>query len=334
MPAKIEVDILEDCIRDLSPDVLNTLLKDNTRSTDYVQANIFWATHDYEALGKNYGYFDPITTDLITRDNSKVIMPRVLKDKKTQTARIKGKAEVFTPSWVCNTQNNLIDEAWFGKKNVFNTETPDHSWIVNENKIEFPNGKTWQDYVADTRMEITCGEAPYLASRYDTTTGEFIPIDRRIGLIDRKLRVVSENATTSTEWIEAAQKAYKSLYAYEWQGDNLLLAREAMLMSFIEYYKGKFGKMPDTSDIHETAKIISWNLWQMDGLKGVVPKSCHDYTEPSLFDDCATKNKPCPGCKENNINKHNGDKCKLMDWDKFKTWNEYETIEFVSLLKR
>lgn len=50
MPAKIEVDILEDCIRDLSPDVLNTLLKDNTRSTDYVQANIFWATHDYEAF--------------------------------------------------------------------------------------------------------------------------------------------------------------------------------------------------------------------------------------------------------------------------------------------
>ena len=112
-------------------------------------------------------------------------------------------AEVFTPSWICNAQNNLIDEAWFGRKDVFNREltTPDgqHTWKVNEAKITFPEGKTWKDYVHDIRMEITCGEAPYLVSRYDTTTGCFIPVDRRIGLLDRKLRIISENTATSGE---------------------------------------------------------------------------------------------------------------------------------------
>lgn len=78
-------------------------------------------------------------------------------------------------------------------------------------------------------MEITCGEGPYLVSRYDTTTGDFIPVEERIGLLDRKLRVISENTETSGEWLEMAQKAYKNIYAFEWQGDNLLLAREALL---------------------------------------------------------------------------------------------------------
>ena len=64
-------------------------------------------------------------------------------------------------------------------------------------------------------MEITCGEAPYLVSRYDTTTGMFIPLEQRIGMLDRKLRIISENTTTSGEWLEMAQEAYKNIYAYE-----------------------------------------------------------------------------------------------------------------------
>jgi hypothetical protein len=39
-------------------------------------------------------------------------------------------------------------------------------------------------------MEISCGEAPYLVSRYDTVSGNIISVDDRIGLLDRKLRVV------------------------------------------------------------------------------------------------------------------------------------------------
>ena len=212
-------DILENDILRASPELLATLLKDHTTSRGDAVCNIFWATSDYERLGAGYGYNDPILPELITGGNGQVIMPRILKHRDTQSARVRDMAEVFTPSWVCNAQNNLIDEAWFGRKDVFNTEYTSedgtHGWKTNPDKITFPEGKIWKDYVRDTRLEITCGEAPYIASRYDATTGAIIPIGERIGLLDRKLRVISENTDTSGEWLEAAQEAYKSTYAYE-----------------------------------------------------------------------------------------------------------------------
>ena len=161
------IDIREDDLLALSAEVLDTLLRDHTTGK-----NIFWATHDYEALGSEYDYHSEILSHLITGERGMVIRPRVLKSKENQTDRAKGMAEVFTPSWVCNAQNNLVDEAWFGRKDVFNVEdTANHTWKANTDKIEYPKGKTWKDYVRATRMEMTCGEAPYLVSRYDATTG-------------------------------------------------------------------------------------------------------------------------------------------------------------------
>ena len=248
-------------------------------------------------------------------------------------------AEVFTPSWICNTQNNLIDEAWFGRKDVFNHEVTaedgTHTWEVNPDKIAFPEGRTWKDYVRENRLEITCGEAPYLVSRYDTTTGTFIPVEKRIGLLDRKLRIVSENTATTREWLEAAKDAYRNIYAYEWQGDSLLLAREALLLSFIEYYRNKFGKDPQIKSINHIAYIISWNVWQMDGLKGVVPDSCGERVrmEPSLF-GTIERREPCEGCLKNDLTKHNGIYCIIKDWratDKT-TGKKGKRIRFIDLI--
>ena len=326
------VDIREDDLRNISEEVLAALLRDHT-----TQKNIFWATHDYEELGSEYSYHSPILPELITGERGMVIRPRVLKSKEEQTARAKGKAEVFTPSWVCNAQNNLVDEAWFGRKNVFNTEVhSNHTWRVNHNKIEFPEGKTWKDYVRATRMEITCGEAPYLVSRYDTTTGEAIPLERRIGLLDRKLRVISENVERRTEWLKWAQTAYMNIYGFEWQGDNLLLAREALLWSFIEYYKAKFGRQPQLKSMKYIAYIISWNLWQMDGLKGVVPDSCKDgvkEVELTLFGE-QEKMIRCAGCQSDDFHKHNGTYCLIRDWgnkDPY-TGENNRKIRFVDLI--
>jgi hypothetical protein len=264
------IDIREDNLLALSAKVLDTLLRDHTTGK-----HILWATHDYEALGSEYDYHSEILPHLITGEHGMVIRPRVLKSKEQQADRVKDMAEVFTPSWVCNAQNNLVDEAWFGRKDVFNVEDSEcHTWKANPNKIEFPEGKTWKDYVRATRMEMTCGEAPYLVSRYDATTGEPIPLQERIGLLDRKLRVISENVDVSGDWLDWSQVAYKSIDGFEWQGDNLLLAREALLLTFIEYYQEKFGKTPLLKSINYFAYIISWNRWQMDGLKGVVPDSC------------------------------------------------------------
>ena len=207
----VSADILENNLSEQYPEAFTQLLRDHT-----TQKNIFWATHDYESLGAGFQYSDNILPENITGANGTIIKPRVLKSKEDQTGRVKDMAEVFTPSWICNAQNNLVDEAWFGRPDVFNVEDPaNHSWQTTPSPVTFPEGKTWRDYVRATRMEITCGEAPYLVSRYDATTGKFIPLTERIGLLDRKLRVVSENVHTSGEWLKWAQTAYQNIYGYD-----------------------------------------------------------------------------------------------------------------------
>jgi hypothetical protein len=330
------VDILENEIREQYPEVLENLLRDHT-----TQKNIFWATDNYIHLGNQYKSNEQILPELITGDNGNIIMPRVHKDKILQQSRSKEMAEVFTPSWICNAQNNLIDNAWFGRSDVFNFEIPfdngANKWDVNEEAITFPKGKTWKDYVLDTRLEITCGEAPYITSRYDTTTGEYIPVKSRIGLLDRKLRVINENVDSTGEWLKAAQDAYKSTYAFEWQGDSLLLARESMLVTFIENYRIKFGKDPLLKSLEFIAYIISWNVWQMDGLKGVVPNSCGGFTitNVDLFGNVKVDNSFCRGCLDNNIFRHNGTYCLIKDWSKkdLETGRAGRKIRYVELLK-
>lgn len=332
-----EIDILENEILEKYPEVLQILLRDHT-----TKKNIFVATDNYEYLGDGYKFNDPILVELITGDNGNIIMPRVQKDKILQQSRSKEMAEVFTPSWICNAQNNLIDNEWFGKKGVFNIEVklPDgsSSWEINKEKITFPENKTWKHYVRDTRLEIACGEAPYITSRYDTTTGKFIPVERRIGLLDRKLRVINENVHSTSEWIKAAQTAYKNIYAFEWHGDNLLLAREAMLITFIENFTLKFGKEPMLKSIQYIAYIISWNVWQMDGLKGVIPNSCKDkiITIENLWGEKEITKISCEGCKKNDIYKHNGIYCLVKDWDNtdLKTGNKGRKIRFIDLIKK
>ena len=331
-----EIDIIENEIHLKYPKVLDILLQDHTTNH-----NIFWATTNYQELGDNYQFSSQINTKSITEENGHIIIPRVKKDKELQLSRVREMAEVFTPSWICNAQNNLIDNAWFGRENVFNTEIQlengTRTWKVNRNKISFPEGKTWKHYVRDSRLEMACGEAPYITSRYDTTTGDFIPIEKRIGLLDRKLRVINENVENTGEWLEAAQTAYKNIYAFEWQGDSLLLAREAMLITFIENYIFKFGKEPLLKSIQFIAYIISWNVWQMDGLKGVIPNSCETkkIETENLFGEIETKIEECKGCSNDDIKNHNGTKCLIKDWsnsDK-KTGKKGRKIRFVDLIK-
>lgn len=332
---RTEIDILENEILEKYPDVLDILLRDHT-----TQENIFWASDNYEHLGKTYTFESQILTNLITGKNGNVIMPRVQKDKILQQSRARNMAEVFTPSWICNAQNNLIDNSWFEKQNIFNKEIEldDGSWVweVNPQKITFPKNKTWKDYVCDKRLEMACGEAPYITSRYDTTTGAFIPVNERIGILDRKLRVINENVNTSDEWLKAAQTAFMSTYAYEWQGDSLLLAREAMLFTFIENYSLKFGKEPLLKSIKYIAYIISWNVWQMDGIKGVIPDSCKDSqtTVKNMFGPDEIIRTNCSGCENGNIKKHNGIYCLVKDWsnkDKA-TGRKGKKIRFIDLL--
>ena len=343
--------------------VLKELLTDHTRRQmiraqkghEKDDAYIIWATDDYvEENGDEYRFECEIKPELVTGEHRYVIMPRVLKDKYQQIKRSKDKAEVFTPSWVCNAQNNLIDEAWFGRKDAFNKETITedgiHDWEPTESVSFEGSGKTWEDYIRDTRMEITCGEAPYLVSRYDTTTGEEIPFNKRIGLLDRKMRVINENVQTLDDWKTWAKIAYHNIYGFEWQGDNLLLAREALFYTVLDYYEDiqkRLGMKPKKlhpSTMLSFAYIISWNIWQMDGLKFVIPESCEKVNvclnqkeidraindpfrqmfpeEAGPIPEPEYELQDCPGCASGDNTKHTGIYAKIRDWDLFANKND------------
>lgn len=261
--------------------VLDLLLQDKS-----TKKNIIWATDTYEELGEGFTDKVQINADALLQ-RPDLIRPRIQKSQEAQAQRTRKKAEVFTPAWLCNQMNNYCDDDWFGRSGVFNTENDDHTWTVSEGKIEFPKNKEWQHYVDSRRLEITCGEAPYLVSRYDVSTGELIvPPIRRIGILDRKLRIVGENTDTYEEWLKWTIRAFEASYGYEYQGDNVLIARINLLLTFTDYYEERWERKPDSKLLQQMANKIAWNIWQMDGLKGTVPlgKPYEEFKQMTLFE--------------------------------------------------
>ena len=262
--------------------VLDVLLQDKT-----TKKNIIWATDTYEELGEEFTDKVQLNANALLH-RPDLIRPRIQKSLEAQADRTRKKAEVFTPAWLCNRMNNYCDDDWFGGRDVFNMENDDHTWTVSEDKVDFSK-KKWQHYVDSRRLEITCGEAPYLVSRYDVSTGERIaPLTRRIGMLDRKLRIVNENTENYDDWLKWTIRAFEACYGYEYQGDNVLIARINLLLTFTDYYEDHWGKQPDEKLLRQIANKIAWNIWQMDGLKDTVPlgkpyEEFHQMTLAELF---------------------------------------------------
>lgn len=105
------IDIKENDLLKIDRSLLEILLKDKTTGK-----NIIWATDNYSKYGELYTSEKEIKIELITSRHGGVIKPRVEKSKEERLQRVRQKAEVFTPSWVCNLQNNLVDEVWFGRR--------------------------------------------------------------------------------------------------------------------------------------------------------------------------------------------------------------------------
>lgn len=301
------------------PDILQILLLDRT-----TKKNLIYGTNNY--LNKGHKADDYIELSSLINSKRTLIKPRINKSKTEQKKRSKDMAEVFTPSWICNIQNNLIDEEWFRYKDTFNKET-ERGWKSTD-RVDFQD-KKWEDYVDLERLEITCGEAPYLTSRYDAVEGCEIATKDRIGLLDRKLRVISENVDDEEDFIKHSLLALKRVYGFDFQGDNILLARKNLFFDFIEYYHDKFSKEPSLDTLKEVAKIISYNIFQMDGLKYVVPFSCHkeDKRQLSLFETNTVEFDICLGCKTGDNTKHNGIYATIKDWRKNKI------VRFIDIMK-
>lgn len=272
--------------------ILGKLLVDKTTGK-----KIIWATDGYSEYGNKYCDRYEMTEAALQGINPVLIQPRAFKALETQLQRTKSKAEVFTPSWIVNKMINHLDQEWFDRSEVFNIEE-EQSWISNTERIEF-RGRKWKDYVHRSVLEITCGEAPFIVSRYNASTGELIPIEERIGILDRKLRVVTENTDSEKDWINWAKNAFKSVYGYEYQGDNLVIGRINLIMTFLDYYSSTWNKEADKSLLAEITNIITWNFWQMDGLNGTVPLGMPQplVEQMTLFDNENEQEEKAPLCK-------------------------------------
>ena len=202
-----------------------------------------------------------------------LIEPRWKKIREMQKLRTKIRAEIFTPPDVCKIQNDLI--------------TADK--------------KSWKDYIDAKYLEITCGEAPYLVNRYNAVTGEVIKIENRGGLLDRKFQLINKEISAVNDWLDFALCAVKSIYGYEFQGDNLFPARKNIFETVKDFYTEKFSRKPPDDFLCQVAEIISWNLWQMDGLTYSPPFT----DKPSLF---------------------GGANCRIMDWEKNKPFEFSELL--------
>ena len=303
------INIGDDILLLQSLKLLNKLLADKT-----TKKNIMWATDAYKTLGGGYERDREIVSTLITGRNAGVIKTRARKAMELQSERTRQHAEVFTPMWVVRKMNDHADEVWFGAHDVFFAgEQPTA-------KVLFPPNRTWQEYVDSRRMELTCGEAPYLTTRYDVETGEAIPVSHRAGLLDRKLRVVTENTTSEEEWLQWAFRALQSTYGYEFQGDNVLIARVNMLMTFAEHLFRNFGRRPTMQEYAKAANIHDWNLWQMDGLTGTIPysKAEEPVYQMSIFDVI---------CPEEHINETPD----VQPYCRIYNWRSHESLEYQSL---
>lgn len=269
------VGIQDEILRLNAKGLLAPLLADKT-----TKRNILWATDAYRALGYSYEQTQEIRPVLITGEHSDVIKTRARKEMEQQSERTRRHAEVFTPLHICRRMIAEADALYFGGYDPFMKDG------VPAEHVSFPRRKKWQHYVDARRLEITCGEAPYLVHRYDVATMESVPLAERQGILDRKLRVVTENAVDETTWMKWALRAYQATYGYEFQGDNLLIARVNLLMTFEEYLRARWRRKPTEHEYRAIVRTIVWNLWQMDGIRGAIPcvSAEHEPMELSLFE--------------------------------------------------
>lgn len=241
-------DILEDDIWEQMSHLLEILLLDRTASSPKRPHNIIWANDNYvENDEKLYAPKAQIKPELITGDKRSLIRPRALKTLEWQKKRSKAKAEVFTPTWIVRKQNDIVDS---------NYQADDLETYIH---------RKW--------LEITCGEAPYMTSRYEMATGKVIPLSERVGFVDRKLARINREVSDKAEWQRLVELAYKSSYGFEWNGDSLLLARENLLFTYRDYYVDKWKEFPIYGLFESIATIISYNVFQMDGLTYTIPLS-------------------------------------------------------------
>lgn len=66
----------------------------------------------------------------------------------------------------------------------------------------------------------------------------------------------------------------------------MLIARINLLLTVTDYYEERWKQHPDDKLLQQLANKITWNIWQMDGLKDTVPpgRLYEEYKQLTFFE--------------------------------------------------
>lgn len=157
--------------------------------------------------------------------------------------RPKTRNEIYTPSWVVKKMTTYLNDR------------------LKE------DADSWMDYLSMTGGELCCGHAPFLVMRYDAVTLEPIEFKDRYGIIDLKIKTLFEQDLDDEAWVMWLEEIFKSSYGWDIYSDAIVYARCNVFMTFMEAYRLKFGEDPGPLLQRRFLNIISWNIFQMDGLQ-------------------------------------------------------------------
>ena len=87
--------------------------------------------------------------------------------------------------------------------------------------------------------------------------------------------------------------------------------------------------------IQVIAYLVSWNIFQMDGLKGVIPETCINthVRKVDLFGE-TEELVVCQGCKEGTMAHHNGIYCEIVEWSAVLTGLAHQSGKFAGVLRK
>ena len=116
-------------------------------------------------------------------------------------------------------------------------------------------------------------------------------------ILDEFVKGMCEGGNTCDRYEISDKASWDEIRKAYDESDNILIARESLFYTFLDYYEafcrdvlGHEGKL-QISTLRTIAYIISWNIWQMDGITKTLPLSGeHEQAEIerqqfSLFDD-------------------------------------------------
>ena len=168
------------------------------------------------------------------------VSPHYLRTQSDRKQRAQKQAEVVTPLKLVKMMvDNLVKES------------PE---IVN----------SWQALAKSTVLEPACGETPFITTRYDIETGDIIPLNKRVGFLDRKFAEIDKAVNNEKDWLKWAFEAVNSVWGFDADGGSVLIARTNIVNTFADHLQEKWNRTPTRKELKWLATITQHNYFQDD----------------------------------------------------------------------